>query len=111
MDTELDEPSMDLLDESTFEEYTGAMQSKKFHASVSAMPCSSFSAGRNFYDGGPQPLRGYGPVDIYGLPGLTLHDKETVRIGSLLALRGSTMAKICNTLGVPWVAETPELRD
>ena len=50
-------------------------------------------------------------MDIYGLPGLTLHDKETVRISSLLALRGSTLAKVCNTLGVPLIAETPELRD
>ena len=107
VDTELDEPLMDLLDEAIFDIYMKAIANKKYQAVMMSMPCSSFSSSRSFDDGGPRPLRGISPTDIYGLPDLTLADKETVRAGTILALRGAAMARLCVEIGVPWLAETP----
>jgi len=107
VDTELDEPGMDLLDESNFERYMAMVRNREFDAALMAMPCSTFSGGRIVGDGGPPPLRGCSERDIYGLPNLSLADKEKVRIGTVLALRGAALAKECNAMGIPWLAETP----
>ena len=110
MDVELDDPNMDLLDEAVADMYIAEVRSKKFDAALMSMPCSTFSSGRTD-DGGPPPLRGTSPREIYGLPGLSLKDKEKVRIGTILALRGAALAKECIVQGVPWLAETPKFRE
>ena len=107
VDTELDEPLMDLLDEAIFSIYIMAITNKKYQAVMMSMPCSSFSSSRSFDDGGPRPLRGVSPTDIYGLPDLSIADKETVRVGTILVLRGAAVAKLCVETGIPWIAETP----
>ena len=92
VDTELDEPLMDLLDEAIFSIYMKAIANKKYQAVMMSMPCSSFSSSRSLDDGGPRPLRGISPTDIYGLPDLSISDTETVRAGTILALRGAAAA-------------------
>ncbi len=75
-----------------------------------SMPCSTFSSGRTG-DGGPVPLRGTSGADMYGLPGLSLKDKEKVRVGTILALRGAALAKECLAKDIPWLAETPQFKE
>ena len=75
-----------------------------------SMPCSTFCSGRTGY-AGPEPLRGTSGVDVYGLPGLSLKDKEKARGGTILALRGASLAWECLAQDIPWLAETPQFKD
>ena len=111
VDVELDAHLMDLLDEAIFDTYTADLGDLKYDAALMSMPCATFSSGRASDDGGPIPLRGASAQDIYGLPGLSLRDKEATRIGTILALRGATVAKLCCERGLPWIGETPEMKE
>ena len=90
--------------------YLTEIRSKKFDAALVSMPCSMYSGGRTG-DGGPAPLRGSVGKDIYGLPGLSIKDKEKVRAGTILALRGADLAKECSVQDIPWLAETPKFSE
>eukprot|EP00972_Heterocapsa_arctica_P056746 8378076-Heterocapsa_arctica.AAC.1 len=61
-----------------------------YHGALLAPPCSTFSDARGGRagepSGGPGPLRGPHPPEIYGLKDLRPADKEKVRIGSVLAI-------------------------
>ena len=111
MDLELHDPNMDLLDEGVFETYIRSLQSRKFDASLMSMPSSSFSPGPGELSSGCYPLRGIGDNDIYGLPGLSLEQKEIARVGTILALRGASVAELCLKLGLPWICFTPMLKE
>ena len=108
IDIELDEPLMDVLDEAIFDTHLSDIKARKYDAALMAMPCSTFSRSRDVCDGGPKPLRGCGEVDIYGLPNLSISDKDKVRTGTILALRGEVVARTCTGMDIPWIAETPE---
>ena len=77
----------DLVDEATWEGTSPEIDSETFDGIGSAPPCSTFSAGRR-NGGGPMPLRGEHPPDIYGFKFLTPKEKEQVRIGTVCAYRG-----------------------
>ena len=47
---------------------------------------------------------------IFGLPNLTVPQKEKVKVGTLLAHRMADVAEICNRKGLPWILETPLIR-
>ena len=68
-DMEISE-SHDLVDEGVWEEIRSDLSNGKYDGAGIASPCSTFSAGRK-YDGGPRPLRGEKPPDIYGYKHLT----------------------------------------
>ena len=99
---------MDLLDEATFDHWVKRLNNREFQAVLMAMPCNTFTTLRTLDDNGPGQLRGISGKDIYGLPDLRPEDKEKVRCGTLLALRGSVIARVCDKLKIPWLAETPK---
>ena len=75
-DMEISE-SHDLVDEGVWEEIRSDLSNGKYDGAGIASPCSTFSAGRK-YDGGPRPLRGEKPPDIYGYKHLTPDEKTQV---------------------------------
>ena len=109
VDIELvDEPLMDVLDEAIFDSHIADVKARKYDAALMALPCSTFARSRGVCDGGPKPLRGCGASDIYGLSDLSFPDKDKVRTGTILALRGEALARTCTGMDIPWIAETPE---
>ena len=109
VDTVHDNPRMHLLDEAIFDTYLNDLRSKKVHAVMASMPCSTFAGSQSQSDCRHRHLRGTSPTCIFGLSNLPLKDKEITRIGTILALRGATVTALCNDLSVPWLAETPQL--
>ena len=83
--------------------------SELYHALFSAPPCGSFCANRGFGPG-PRVLRGAELPDLFGLPHLEPHEKETVRIGTLLALRTAEASKLMWSQGRPFGTENPARR-
>ncbi len=51
--------------------------------------------------GGPPPLRGGMAPTIYGFPGLSLEQKESVRVRTLFTVRTSQLASILGDLDRP----------
>ena len=107
VDTRLDLPDMDLLDEAIFQLYLKALTSGRYHAVFGQVPNSTFSGGDNGKGGCQRRLRGIGPRDIYGLSSLDVADKEKVRIATILALRCESLAPLCNELSLPWLSCIP----
>lgn len=69
--------------EATLPEYDGYLMSP---------PCSTFTPARREGDGGPRPLRtSWGP-ERYGRKDLKSHEKEKVKVGTLLAKRACDTA-------------------
>ncbi len=66
--------------------------------------------GRN-KPGGPPPPHGLTGAATYGLPGLTVPNKLLVRLHTLILVRVAEISKIMSELGLPWIFETPALRD
>jgi len=110
VDIEIDGTCMDLLDEAVAGKYWEEIRSKSSDATLMSMLSSTFS-GVGTDDGGPAPLRGAEGKDIYGFPGLSLKDRERVSSGTILALRGTAIAKACLQADIPCLAETPELKE
>jgi hypothetical protein len=75
----------DLLDSNTFEDVLSDISHDEYQAGLASPPCSSFSAARSSFDGGPPPLRSEDCP--YGLPDLSQADRDKVKVGTLLALR------------------------
>ena len=73
-------------------------------------PCSTFTAARSAGGKGPKPLRGIQGKDRYGLKTLKPHQKEKVKEGTLLALRGHGVAKFAQANSKPWIVEQPHWR-
>ena len=107
--TELGEPLMDLLDEAIFDTYMNGIRSKKWHAVMASMPSSTFDGSQSSDDRGRRPLGGASPTTIFGHSDLSLKDKEVTRIGTILALRGASVAALCTDLSIPWLAKAPKL--
>ena len=107
-DTEIS-PTHDLVDECTWQTIRDDLDGQKYHATLIAAPCSSFSGGRR-NDGGPRPLRGEHAPEIYGFKHLSPAEKSAVRIGTACAFRGIEAANIMVDQGQPFVFETPRQR-
>eukprot|EP00972_Heterocapsa_arctica_P043870 6477833-Heterocapsa_arctica.AAC.1 len=71
MDTEISERH-DLTQDRVMDEVVEKINHDAYHGVLLAPPCSTFSDAR----GGPGPLRGPHPPEIYGLKDLRPADKE-----------------------------------
>ena len=69
----------------------------------------SFCANRGKGDG-PRVLHGPDLPELYGLPNLEPHEKETVRIGTLLAIRTAEASNLMWVQGFPFWVENPARR-
>ena len=88
--------------EATLPEYDGYLMSP---------PCSTFTPARREGDGGPRPLRtSWGP-ERYGRKDLKSHEKEKVKVGTLLAKRACDTATHAQLEDKPWVLEQPHWRE
>ena len=105
----LQHSSHDLADHHVWEDIIVAIQSGFYDGIFMSPPCSTFSAARG-YPGGPPPLRGPEPPDIYGLPNLDVASKDKVRQGTLHALRAAHAARTADAAGIPWAIESPRIR-
>ena len=76
----------DLLDEGAWSHVRGDLEDGVYDGRMHAPPCGTFCANRS-NDGGPPPLRGPEPPDLYGYKHLAINDKDSVRKGTCLALR------------------------
>ena len=102
----------DLTDDSKWNALLGRIKAEEFGAVFWSPPCSTFSHCRSDYDKGPRPLRGgqgkerYGRADVK----LTESEKESLKLGTLLALRTAEGISVCNELGIGWLLENPPQR-
>ena len=104
-------PEHDLCDDTFWSRICEDLEAGVYDAGGMAMPCGTFSPARSWDDGGPTPLRGEFAPEIFGFKGLDPEDKEKVRIGTLLALRGAEAAGRLMRLHLPFWGETPHMRD
>ena len=74
-------------------------------------PCGTFTAARNFDDGGPPPLRGTSGKDAYGFGNLGQRDLEKVKEGNLCAFRCVEVMEIAEEDQKPWILEQPHQRE
>jgi hypothetical protein len=100
----------DLTDDATWDPLVARVRSREFVAAFASPPCTTASRLRN-KPGGPPPLRGLAGKDRYGLSGLSVPNKEKVRVHNLILLRVAEILKIMAQQGVPWLFETPALKD
>ena len=80
----------DLLDEGRWAVQREKLEEGHYSGGWLCPPCGSFCANRGFGPG-PRKLRGPHAPELYGLPNLRPHEKETVRVGRHMsgeALRG-----------------------
>ncbi len=99
-------PSGDMADQKRFESLLQELQADKYVAVLALPPCSTFSRARG-RGPGPRKVRGNAGPDRYGLPGLKPHEKEAVRLGTLLACRAFQVMDISHDRGIPGLLEDP----
>lgn len=103
----------DITQDSNFDRIMAAITAGSYDALLIAAPCSTFTPARDVASGepgGPRPLRGPAPPEIYGHSDLSPADKEKVRIGTLIAVRCARAAHAMHAMGLPWTWETPDPR-
>lgn len=103
----------DITQDANFERIMAAVEAGSYDALLIAAPCSTFTPARDVASGesgGPLPLRGPRPPEIYGRADLSPADKEKVRIGTLIAVRCARAARTMHAKGLPWTWETPDPR-
>ena len=100
-----------LADQGVWDQILADIQARKYNGLGGGPPCSTFSATRNANDGGPRPLRGEFPPELFGLADLTPDELTEVRLGTLLASRMAEACEAAYDLGDPMWAETPAQRD
>ena len=96
----------DLSEQATAEKFETQLRNGEFAALIVSPPCDTFSIVR-YQPGGPGPLRGPGDKERYGRKHLPPQEKERVRLGTLLALRGLALMQIAHDKRIPWVCENP----
>ena len=85
--------SHDLCDEGLWQSTRSDLENGVYAGAGMAPCCGSFCANRG-RGSGPRILRGERPPDLYGFKHLTPEEKETVCIGTCLALRCSEVAQL-----------------
>ncbi len=76
-------PQFDLSDDATWDALVERVRSREFAAAFASPPCTTASRLRN-KPGGPPPLRGVEGAARYGLGGLSIPNKELVRLHNLI---------------------------
>lgn len=103
-------PEHDLCDQGVWDKILEDLEAEVYDGVSSAAPCATFSGARK-YDGGPRPLRGESPPEIFGFPWLTPKELEEVKVGTLLAHRGAEACRKAYDQGKPFWFETPAAQD
>lgn len=98
----------DLVDQHVWEQLRDKLHT--YDAFLLSPPCSTFTPARNSEDGGPRPLRTPTGNGRYGCKGLTIDEKEQVKVGTLLALRAHEVAQHAQQRDKPWILEQPHWR-
>ena len=83
----------------------------EFDGYLLSPPCSTFTPARRDGDGGPRPLRTHQGPERYGRKDLKSHEKEKVKIGTLLSKRAHDTATHAQLEDKPWVLEQPHWRE
>ena len=83
----------------------------EFDGYLLSPPCSTFTPARRDGDGGPRPLRTHQGPERYGRKDLKSHEKEKVKIGTLLPKRAHDTATHAQLEDKPWVLEQPHWRE
>ena len=68
-------------------------------------PCTTFSRARKYGDNGPDPIRS--KEFLFGIPGISAHDAEKVRFGTLFLDITIELAKLVAGHGGHWSIENP----
>ena len=109
----------DLCDDDNWQPIKSKLDGKKYHGGLASPPCRSMSElrERSNKDGGPRPLRGPEPPELYGFSHLFPEEKELVRCDNLLFARSGYMAQSFLDCGptivngnkrwLPWLLEQP----
>ena len=111
IDLKVDPVECDILEDTVWDGVAIRILNGIYDACLIAAPTSTSGVARGGQGGdrgvAPPAVRGEFSPDIYGLPGLSPHDKEIVRKGTLLALRSRQAAGVFCDLGRPWAWEAP----
>ena len=99
----------DLVDLQTWSELEATLP--EFDGYLLSPPCSTFAPARRDGDGGPRPLRTPQGPERYGRKDLRAHEKEKVKVGTLLAKRAHDTATHAHLEDKPWVLEQPHWRE
>ena len=102
-------PEHDILDEGRWAAQREKLETGHYAGGWLCPPCDSFCANRGFGPGS-RKLRGPRAPELYGLPNLKPHEKETVRVGTCLAKRCAETCNIFHRLGTPFGFEQPKRR-
>ena len=101
----------DLANDAIFSQLVARVEAGEYHAALLSPPCSTFSGARKEHDGGPRPLRDPAGPGLRGRKGLSVEEREAVRLGTLLAVRASQLATAMQAAGKAWILENPPCRD
>ena len=101
----------DLADQHIWDDVVRLAKPGRFDGFLMSPPCLTYSIVMS-KPGGPPPLRGESPPEIFGFSHLNAKEREQVRLGTLIAERGADIADLAdNELDLtPWIAETPKVR-
>ncbi len=103
-------PRFDITDDANWDPLLARIRLMEFAAVFASPPCTTASRLRNI-PGGPPPLRGLVGASRYGLSGLSVSNKELVRLHNLIAVRVAQVLEFVTVQGRPWIFETPALKD
>ena len=99
----------DLVDLQTWQDLEATLPN--YDGYLLSPPCSTFTPARREGDGGPRPLRTARGPERYGRKDLRAHEKEKVKIGTLLSKRAHDTATHAHRNDKPWVLEQPHWRE
>ena len=101
-------PDEDLSNDTVWCNLMTQIKEGKFDALLAGPPCNTFTNARKNDGMGPVPLRGPTGDDRYGLKSLDAKNKEKVKMGTLLALRGHEAAAEFHRQTKPYIVEQPQ---
>jgi hypothetical protein len=99
-------PQFDLADDAAWDPLVVRVRASEFAAAFASPPCTTYSKLRS-RPGGPPPVRGVAGACRYGLPGLSVANKELVRKHNIISIRVAELLHIFTELQCPWIFENP----
>ena len=99
----------DLVDDVVWDDIMCDIAAGEYVAAFASPECSTFSKLHNLP--GPPPLRAVTGPERYGLKSNSIKQAETVRFHTLMALRVAQALDLLTILHIPWLYETPAIRD
>lgn len=103
-------PQFDLADDAAWDKLLNRIKTREYAGAFASPPCTTCSRLRN-KPGGPPPLRSADGPCRYGLVGLSIPNKERVRLHNLLYLRVYQILELFIDYCTPCIFEAPGLRD